>query len=368
MKRGKNLYKEIIDPITLRVAAHFASRGKKNRKTVKHFFEREDKKIKLLHDLLESEAYYPLPYNRKTIMDKCTNKIREIFVPRFFPDQIVQWALMLEIHKFIKRGMYDYCCASVERRGAGLGIKTIKKWITRDPKNTKYCLVCDIKKFYPSIDQAILKRKFEKIIKDKQTLNLIEKIIHSVPSGVPIGNYTSQWFANYFLQDFDHFVKEKLKIKYYIRYMDDMVFFSSNKRELHRQFWEIKKFLEKENLTLKPNWQIFKLADKKGGTGRPLDFLGYKFYRNYTTMRGKTFLRTTRRLRKIAQKTYLTAADAAAALSYNARIKYTSGQRFYLKFLRPCVNIKACRLTVSRHDKKAAAAAKAESDAISESA
>ncbi len=82
--------------------------------------------------------------------------------------------------------MYDYCCASVEDRGIHYGAKYIKKILVRDRKNTKYCLKLDVKKFYPSIDRQILKRKFMRIIKDRDTLDLIDLIVDSGKEGLPI--------------------------------------------------------------------------------------------------------------------------------------------------------------------------------------
>jgi retron-type reverse transcriptase len=341
----------------LKCALYFASRGKKNRKSVLRTMTDSESKLKFLQNLLINEEYHPLSYNRKTIIDRCTCKVREIFVPRFYPDQIVQWALMLVIKPILLKGMYDFSCASIDGRGGLYGVNAVKKWLRTDKKCTKYCLVIDIKKFYPSVNQEILLEKFKRKIKDTQTLSLIEKIVHSVPSGLPIGNFTSQWFANFYLQDFDHYVKEQLKIKHYIRYMDDMVFFSSNKRTLSRQRTLIDQYLQNEKLTVKPNWQIFKVGESKNN-GRPIDFLGYKFYRNYTTMRARTFLRTTRRIRKISKKSYLTAKDSCAVMSYVARMNVTSGDKFYNKYVRPYINLKACRLTISIHDSKKAKAEK----------
>ncbi|MBQ7453371.1 MAG: hypothetical protein IJS68_03845 [Clostridia bacterium] len=357
MKRVKELFDEIVNIENLQVATRFASRGKKNRKTVKRFFDSQDQKLELLHELLVSGKYHSMGYNKKTITDRCTNKIREIFIPKFYPDQIVQWALMLVLKPVLLKGMYDYSCASIDGRGGLYGIRAVQKWLTHDVKHTKYCLVIDIRKFYPSVNQEILMQKFNRKIKDKRTIELIEKIVYSVESGLPIGNFTSQWFANFYLQDFDHYAKEELKIKHYIRYMDDMVFFSSNKRKLSRAREKIEAYLKKEGLTIKKNWQIFQIAEEKG-RGRPLDFLGYKFYRNYTTMRAKTFLRTTRRIRKVAKKDYLTAKDASAIMSYAARIDVASGNKFYEKYLQPFVNLKRCRVAISVHDKKKAAAEK----------
>lgn len=357
MKRAKELFEKIVSLENLRLATRFASRGKKNRKAVKRFFDNQEEKLQYLQKLLVNGDYHSMGYSKKTIVDRCTNKVRDIFIPKFYPDQIVQWALMLVIKPLLMKGMYDYCCASVDDRGGLYGIRAVQKWLTTDAKHTKYCLVIDIKKFYPSVNQDILMQKFNRKIKDKRTIDLIEKIVYSVESGLPIGNFTSQWFANFYLQDFDHYAKEQLKIKHYIRYMDDMVFFSGNKRKLGKVREQIEKYLNAESLTIKKNWQIFKIAEEKG-KGRPLDFLGYKFYRNYTTMRGKTFLRTTRRIRKVSKKDYLTAKDASAIMSYAARINVTSGKKFYDKYLHPFVNLKRCRVAISIHDRKKAAADK----------
>jgi len=357
MKRVKNIYEKIIDMKNLEAACHFASKGKKRRKSVLRVLQQQKEKLEFLHELLRNETYHPMKYNKKTIIDRCTCKIREIFVPKFYPDQIVQWALMLELKPILLKGMYDYCCASVDGRGGLYGINAVKKWLKRDEKNTKYCLVCDVKKFYPSVDQDILMEKFKRKLKDSKTLRLIEKIIYSTSSGLPIGNFTSQWFANFYLQDFDHYVKEQLKIKYYIRYMDDMLFFASNKRELGKKRILIEKYLKSEKLTLKNNWQVFKVSKNKDD-GRPIDFLGYKFYRDYVTMRARTFLRTVRRIRKVSKKNWLTAKDSSAVLSYSARIKVVSGQKLYNKYLKPYVNLGACRHAVSVHDKKVAWAQK----------
>ena len=362
MKRAKNLYSSIIGIDTLRVASRAAMIGKRDRSNVQRFLDREDAKLSHLHQLLLNQEYHPLPYTRKFIQDKCTNKVREIFVPKFYPDQIVQWALMIRIRPYIMRGMTASACASVEGRGGSYGMRFVRKWLTQDRHNTKYCLTCDIRKFYPSIDQDILMGKFHRIIKDTQTLRLIELIVRSIPSGVPIGNYTSQWFANFFLQDFDHFVYEKLHIPHYLRYMDDMVFFSANKRTLHEQRKLIVQFLKKEKLTIKPNWQIFKVADREGD-GRALDFLGYKFFRDYTTVRRRTYYRGCRRIKKASAKPYLTARDASAIMAYHARFEQASGNQIYRDRIARFVSLGKCRYTISRHDRLAAQARKKQQEA-----
>lgn len=121
-----------------------------------------------------------------------------------------------------------------------------------------YILKCDISKFFASINQEILKEKLKRRIKDKDALDIVFKIIDSEKEGLGIGNMTSQILAIFYLNDMDHFIKEKLKIKYYIRYQDDFLLFHPSKEYLKYCFSEIKKFLEKEKLTLNRKSRIYK--------------------------------------------------------------------------------------------------------------
>lgn len=346
MRRVGNIYCKIKDRANIEKAIDKASLGKKKRRDVAKVLENKEKYINKICDMLDSESYVPSEYMIKKIVDGSSNKERIIFKPQFFPDQIIHWAIMLQLEDAFRRGMYDYTLASIKNRGIIKGVKYLKKILKADKKNTKYVLKIDISKYYPSIDQKILKSKLTRIIKCEQTLNLLNKIIESTSSGIPIGNYCSQWFANFFLQDFDHFVKEKLKIKYYIRYMDDMVFFSSNKKTLHKVYFEIEKYLNSLNLKIKDNWQVFRL-DK-----RFLDFLGYKFYRNYVTIRRRNFIRISKRIRKISKKDKLEFKDAAAAISYIGWVKHCNSHRFSLKYIRPNISVLKCKNVISEYSRK----------------
>lgn len=173
----------------------------------------------------------------------------------------------------------------------------------KDTENCIYCLKIDIKHFYPSIDHDILKQKYRHKFKDKDLLWILDEIIDSVETatkedilylyggntppaahiGIPIGNYLSQYNGNFYLSDFDHWVKEVKHIKYYFRYMDDMVFISKYKEALQLLLQEIKDYLWQYNkLKLKNNYQIYPLNK------RCLDFIGFKFYTNKTILLRKS--------------------------------------------------------------------------------
>lgn len=321
MKRIGNLWEKIIDKNNIQLAIYNASKGKRNRRVVQKilnnivFYTNEIQKILI-------DGYIPNQYKKKKIFDGARQKERIIYKPKFYPDQIVHWCLMQVIEDVIQKGMYKFCCASVKGRGELYATKYIEKILIKDRKNTKYYIKLDIKKFYPSINKEILKNKFRNIIKDRNTLILMDAIVDSFEdSGVPIGNYTSQHFANYYLQNLDHYIKENLKAKYYCRYMDDIIIFGANKKKLHKMLDEIILFLKKEKLEVKKNYKVAKTD------ACLIDFIGRRFGRGYTILRDTTFLRFKRRIKKVSKKKYINFKDATAVISYYGILKHTNSYK-----------------------------------------
>lgn len=208
-------------------------------------------------------------------------KKRTIIVPSTI-EIVVQHSVVQVLMPIFMKGMYQHSYASIPNRGAHKAKKYIEKWIRKDPRNVKYCLKMDIRHFFESIPHDILKTKLKNIIRDEKMLDILYKIIDTTEQGLPLGFYTSQWLANWYLQELDHYIKEQLHAKYYVRYMDDMVIFGSNKRELHKMLEAIRDYLNEElKLEIKDNWQIFRFdyTDKKGNhRGRDLDFMGFRFF------------------------------------------------------------------------------------------
>jgi len=186
MKRVGNLYEKIIDKNNIRKAILNAAKRKRKRRNVQNVIENISKATDEIYTMLKNEAFNPSPYEKMKIMDGVRKKERIIYKPRFYPDQVVHWALMLQLEDILMKGMYYYNCASIKGRGLLHATKYIEKIIVRDRKNTKYCLKLDIKKFYPSVDKELLKRKFRRKIKERETLDLIDKIIDSSDIGLPI--------------------------------------------------------------------------------------------------------------------------------------------------------------------------------------
>lgn len=166
-----------------------------------------------------------------------------------------------------------YSC--IKKRGIHKCLINLTKSLVSKPK---YCLKLDIKKFYPSVNNNILKLLLRKKFKDEDLLALLDEIIDS-NIGLPIGNYLSQFFANFYLTYFDHYIKEELKIKDYFRYCDDVVILGNSKEELREQLTKIISYLD-VNLKLKlSNYQISPIES------RGIDFIGYVFYYNYRFLR-----------------------------------------------------------------------------------
>lgn len=344
MKRTGYLFEKITDLENIKEAARKASLGKRHQFSVQRVLNNLDHYATKIKTALENEAYTPSPYITKRIADGTAKKEREISKPRFYPDQIIHWAIMLQVEPIFMRGMYYYNCGSIKGRGSNHGQKAIRKWLDKDIRNTKYCLKLDISKFYPSVSNRVLKSQFRSVIKDQRALKLMDSIVDSA-KGLPIGNYTSQWFANFYLTGLDHFIKRQKGAKYYIRYVDDLVILGPNKRHLHKLLKAIAGYIVALDLTVKSNWQVFKTDS------RPLDFLGFRFYRSHTTLRRKTSLRIRRRAEKIGKKTRINQHDAAAIISYWGWIKRSNSYRFYTHYIKTHVSVNHCRKVVSWHAK-----------------
>lgn len=333
MKRKGNLFEKIVDRGNLTKAIENAARKKKSRRNVTKVLHNVPYHVDILHELLVSGNYRTSPYTIEIIRDGANGKEREIKKPKFFPDQCVQWAIMQIVEPILSKGFYQYSCGSVPNRGTHYAKNQVERWIRNDIPGTKYVLQVDITKYYPSVNHEKLNKMLATKIKDKKVLDLFDEIIQSGGAGIPIGNYTSQWLANFYLTECDNYIKQQLKAHHYVRYMDDMVIFGSNKRKLHKLRKELEVYLNNLDLRVKDNWQIFPLNK------RFLDFLGFRFYRTHTTLRARNSLRIRRRVKKVHKKKEISFKDASALLSYMGWVKHSNSYTYYTKHVVPYVSI-----------------------------
>ena len=196
-----------------------------------------------------------------------------------FRDRVMQqWYVEEFIKPIFLPKMIDQTFACIKGRGLHLAVNTLNRYMKLKNKNNSnfYILKGDISKFFNSIDKEILYKLIEKRVKDKDFLICTKSLIFdgTPKKGIPIGNYTSQFFANIYLNELDHFVKEKLKIKYYVRYMDDFILLLNSKEEAIQVLDKIRYFL-KVNLELELNKKTNYFKAKQG-----VSFLGYHIYLN----------------------------------------------------------------------------------------
>lgn len=344
MKRVGFIYEKMCDIGLIKLAIHKAAQGKTCKHYIRKVLDNIDDYALKIQNMLESQSVELSPNRQVTIYDRSCMKERLITVPKFFPDQIIHWVVMLVIEPIIKRGMYRFTCGSIPTRG---GLEA-KKYVERALKDGKvrYVAKLDISKFFNSVKPSILMGMFRRKIKDEKALSLIEKILTNGGDCLPIGYYTSQWFSNFFLEGFDHFVKEELKIKYYVRYVDDMVLLDSNKRKLRKAIQAIEKYLERIGLKLKANYQVWKAHS------RPIDFVGFRFYKDKTLLRKKIFFRLCRRVRKVKKTGYITVHQAQGLLSLLGWLTHINGRKLYKEQIYDYAPKWKLKNIVSNHAKK----------------
>lgn len=262
MKRIGNLYEKIYDIENLRLAHKQARRGKSFYTEVKLIDENEDEYLYRLQDMLIHKTYHTSKY--EVFEKKEGKKIRKIYKLPYFPDRICQWAIIQVIEPYLMRTLTDDTYSALPGRGVERARRKMVRALKTDPENTVWCLKIDISKYYPNVNIEKLKLKYRRLFKDNDLLWLLDEILDSNPdTGVPIGNYISQYSGNIYLSDFDHRVKEVYHIKHYFRYMDDMVFLSSSKEELQNLIKEITKYLADEyDLKVKDSWSLFRVEDR----------------------------------------------------------------------------------------------------------
>lgn len=334
MKRFGNLYSKVYGMKNLKIAHNRAKKGKGWYKEIVDVDEDTEKYLSELQHMLQTKSYKTSEY---TVFNRIEGrKERTIYKLPYYPDRVAQWALMLVIEPYLIRTFTTDTYSAIPGRGVHLCLSRLKNALKTDREGTKYTLKMDLTKYYESINHDILKSKYEKIFKDKDLLWLINEIIDSTDGnvGVPIGNYVSQYSGNLYLSAFDHWLKEEKKVKYYYRYMDDMVILGDSKEELHELSHEIIKILEdKLQVTIKDDYQVFPTEI------RGIDFVGYRVFPDYTLLRKSTTKNYKRKMTKILDKVEsgidMTYSEWCSINSYRGWLKFCDSHRLYQKYTKP---------------------------------
>lgn len=354
MKSYNGLFDTMLSDECMDKAFLDASKGKRGRKDVLRVFKNYNECKAELAEMLDSERFRPAKHKPCIINEANCQKEREIVKPFFRYEQVVHHLVVGQLKGIILKGFYEYSCGSIPERGCHYGKKHMERWIKRYEGKELYVLKMDIRHFFENVDHDILKRKLSEVVRDQKFLRLCNLIIDANEQGIPLGYYTSQWFANFYLKSFDHYVKEDLRANEYMRYMDDMVILDESKERLHEIRHCVEEYLSSElNVELKGNYQVFPLAvDSKDRGGRALDFMGFKFYRNTVTLRKSILFRARRKANRIGRKIRATWYDAVAMISYHGWFKHTHTFLYFICNIETQVHFGTLRSRVSNHSKK----------------
>lgn len=322
-KRDKQLTLEKwASPASIEAAHILSSKGKKQRKSVLRFIDNQDENVKLLSTQIRTGTYRAGAYKSELIIDN--GKERELLKSPY-RDHVVRRAFMNKVEKILLPTFVPYTYASLPMRGTHAALFTVRRALLHDAENTVFCLKLDVRKFFASINRNILKEQFAARFADKKTIEYVNTLIDEPPTqipnhGLPLGNYTSQWFANMYLSDFDHWVTQTLKAPHYIRYMDDIVILAKSKEILRGYLREIEwYFTSKLDITIKKNYQIFPVK------ARGIDFIGYRIWHDRVLLRKGKFnnlRKKTSILYQKAQKRPLTLNERSQLFSFLGRVMY----------------------------------------------
>lgn len=334
MTGTKDLFNSICSMDNLYRAYQNAKSGKGWYKEVKQIEKRPFYYLAGLQYMLKNHLFKTSEYEIFILNEG--KKKRDVYKLPFFPDRIAQWAILQVIEPFLLANMTADTYSAIPGKGIQPIVDDLRGhyktkivdgkkksvWVPSilltDEENTRYCYKIDLHHYYQSINHEVLKQKFRKVFKDPELLWLLDEITDSINTateedlielslsgeievdpntGIPIGNYMSQYSGNFYLSSFDHWIKEELHTKHNYRYMDDVVIFASSKEELHEIHRKVTAYTRDYlHLNIKGNYQIFPTKV------RGVDFVGYRFFGEYTLLRKSTAINFKRKMRACRKK------------------------------------------------------------------
>ncbi len=306
MRRAGNLLGPATEFAALVKAAQRASRGKRRQSEVNAFYFRLEDELLALQREMRTGCWYPGPYRVFQVRDP---KERTIAAAPF-PDRVVHHALCAAMEPRLEAVQISDSYACRVGRGTHAAVHRAHGHV----RTFRYFLKLDVEKFFASVDHQILTRRLTTVIKDKQFLSCLERIIdHPVsggPSGrgLPVGNLTSQHFANFYLAGLDHFIKESLSVGPYLRYMDDLLFFADDTAALLGWLGACQIYLANEL-----NLRLHESATRMGAVRAGVPFLGMRLFPDKVRLSRASAVRFCRRVKR-AERSYLTGSTSLNTL------------------------------------------------------
>lgn len=373
MTGTKDLFNSICSMDNLYRAYQNAKSGKGWYKEVKQIEKRPFYYLAGLQYMLKNHLFKTSEYEIFILNEG--KKKRDVYKLPFFPDRIAQWAILQVIEPFLVANMTADTYSAIPGKGIQPIVNDLRGYyktkrvdgkkksvwvpsiLLSDEENTRYCYKIDLHHYYQSINHEVLKQKFRKVFKDPELLWLLDEIADSINTateedlielslsgeievdpntGIPIGNYMSQYSGNFYLSSFDHWVKEELHVKHYYRYMDDVVIFASSKEELHEIHRKVTAYTRDYlHLNIKDNYQIFPTKV------RGVDFVGYRFFGEYTLLRKSTAINFKRKMRacrkKMENNIPPTYSEWCSFNSYKGWLGNCDSYRLFKKYMEPLI-------------------------------
>lgn len=373
MTGTKDLFNSICSMDNLYRAYQNAKSGKGWYKEVKQIEKRPFYYLAGLQYMLKNHLFKTSEYEIFILNEG--KKKRDVYKLPFFPDRIAQWAILQVIEPFLVANMTADTYSAIPGKGIQPIVNDLRGYyktkrvdgkkksvwvpsiLLTDEENTRYCYKIDLHHYYQSINHEVLKQKFRKVFKDPELLWLLDEIADSINTateedlielslsgeievdpntGIPIGNYMSQYSGNFYLSSFDHWVKEELHVKHYYRYMDDVVIFASSKEELHEIHRKVTAYTRDYlHLNIKGNYQIFPTKV------RGVDFVGYRFFGEYTLLRKSTAINFKRKMRacrkKMENNIPPTYSEWCSFNSYKGWLGNCDSYRLFKKYMEPLI-------------------------------
>lgn len=373
MTGTKDLFNSICSMDNLYRAYQNAKSGKGWYKEVKQIEKRPFYYLAGLQYMLKNHLFKTSEYEIFILNEG--KKKRDVYKLPFFPDRIAQWAILQVIEPFLVANMTTDTYSAIPGKGIQPIVNDLRGYyktkrvdgkkksvwvpsiLLSDEENTRYCYKIDLHHYYQSINHEVLKQKFRKVFKDPELLWLLDEIVDSINTateedlielslsgeievdpntGIPIRNYMSQYSGNFYLSSFDHWVKEELHVKHYYRYMDDVVIFASSKEELHEIHRKVTAYTRDYlHLNIKGNYQIFPTKV------RGVDFVGYRFFGEYTLLRKSTAINFKRKMRacrkKMENNIPPTYSEWCSFNSYKGWLGNCDSYRLFKKYMEPLI-------------------------------
>lgn len=293
-RKAVGLFGPMTEFSSLIEAFYKAARGKKNRLAVLSFQSHLEDNVFTVREMLLNETYGFGPYRSFYV----TEPKRRLIESACFQDRVVHHAIFDRLEPLFEAQFYDYSFACRTGRGTHLAMLTLQDWVQHSKLPT--FLKCDIRRYFPSVDRTQLLSILDRSIGDAPMMRLLEKLIMSAPgTGIPIGNLTSQLFANIYLNELDQFVKRQMRVPYYIRYMDDFILLTETPEQARAYRKTIEEFLgDRLHLTFSPE------KVRIGQVHEGIPFVGYCQRRGEIRVRGAALRRLRKKVRKAYRKTF----------------------------------------------------------------